>query len=154
MKTASDDRSVPLRVIVLNPPGGVAFGMQRGRSELLSPSRRQPSEIVFDLTLRLGKPLSGGRPNFLGKFAHGSPSDRFLYVNSGARAGQRGSCWDRRAEFKLASIESAQIRRLLSDPRLVLEARVQGTGRDGGPACATVPLLDGWRLVEAETAYR
>ncbi|MDP9179493.1 MAG: hypothetical protein M3O61_17600 [Gemmatimonadota bacterium] len=31
---------------------------------------------------------------------------------------------------------------------VVLEAPVDGTARDGGTACATVPLLgDGWRLV-------
>jgi hypothetical protein len=30
-----------------------------------------------------------------------------------------------------------------------LEARFNGTARDGGPACATVPLLDGgWRTVK------
>jgi hypothetical protein len=27
----------------------------------------------------------------------------------------------------------------------VLEARVPGVGRDGGPACATVKDFDGWK---------
>jgi hypothetical protein len=41
------------------------------------------------------------------------------------------------------------IEKALSNPDGVLEARIQGTGRDGGPACATVPLLDaGWKVVK------
>jgi len=36
---------------------------------------------------------------------------------------------------------------------VALEARIEGTARDGGPACATVPLLgDGWRLVPKAAA--
>jgi len=30
----------------------------------------------------------------------------------------------------------------------VLEACVPGTGRDGGPACATVKDFDGWKAVK------
>ena len=122
--------------------------MQRGRFELLPPSHTKDDIISFDLSLRLGQPLSDGRPNLLGEFAQGTPQDRFLYVNSGTRAGQQHSCWDRRAKVKLFSIDNALIQRLLADPRGVLEARFLGTGRDGGPSCATVPLLDGgWKLV-------
>jgi hypothetical protein len=28
----------------------------------------------------------------------------------------------------------------------VLEARIPGTAKDGGPSCATVQPLDGWKL--------
>ena len=30
----------------------------------------------------------------------------------------------------------------------VLEARVPGTGRDGGPSCATIKDFEGWKPVE------
>jgi hypothetical protein len=35
---------------------------------------------------------------------------------------------------------------VLADPSMVLDARVSGTGRDGGPNCATVKPFDGWTL--------
>jgi hypothetical protein len=31
---------------------------------------------------------------------------------------------------------------------LVLEAHIYGTAKDGGPACATVPLLSKWSISE------
>jgi len=137
---------LPLRITVADPPPAVAFAVQRGRDGLLPPTRRTADEIVFDFTVRAGE--RGGRPNFLGEFAQGTPADRFVYVNSGTFAGQAGSRWERRAKVKLSSITREMIGAALADPGAVLEARFHGIGRDGGPACATVPLLDGgWRVV-------
>ena len=31
-----------------------------------------------------------------------------------------------------------------------LEAKIQGTGSDGGPSCATVKPIGGWKVVGAE----
>ena len=33
------------------------------------------------------------------------------------------------------------------ESQAVLEARVPGTGKDGGPSCATVKPVDGWKLI-------
>ena len=33
-----------------------------------------------------------------------------------------------------------------SDSSLVIEVRVPGTGRDGGPTCGTVKQFSGWML--------
>jgi hypothetical protein len=39
------------------------------------------------------------------------------------------------------------VEEVLSGKDMVLEARIAGAAGDGGPACATVPLLDGgWRV--------
>ena len=71
----------------------------------------------------------------------------FVYVNSGTSAGEAGSRWTRRAKVKLATLTRELADAARAEPGTVLEARFQGIGRDGGPACATVPLLDGgWRL--------
>jgi Family of unknown function (DUF5990) len=35
------------------------------------------------------------------------------------------------------------------DPAKVMETQVSGTGRDGGPNCATVKPFDGWKLAAA-----
>jgi Family of unknown function (DUF5990) len=141
---------LPLRITVLHPPADVAFAVQMGRDELLPPSHRTADGIAFDFTVRVADP-SAATPNFLGPFAQGTPADRFVYVNSGKRAGQTDSCWDRRAKVKLGTITRDMVKAALRDPGAVLEARFEGTGPDGTPSCATVPLLDGgWQMVRAE----
>lgn len=143
-----EQATVRLRIVVVDPPSGVTFAMQRGRDELVPPSTRDAGHLSFDFDLRTGKPLADGRPNFLGPFAQGTPSARFVYINSGTLAGQADSCWTRRAKIMLAGIDQTLLERALrSGGRL--EARMRGTGTDGGPACASVRLLDdGWQLKE------
>ncbi len=133
---------------MIDPPAGVQFRMQRGRDGLEEPSRATADRISFDFVVRLGAPLPSGLPNFLGEFAQGKPADRFVYVNSGRSAGQQDSCWDRRAKVKLAGIGSQLLQQAREAPGATLEAKIAGTAGDGGPACATVPLLaQGWRLM-------
>jgi hypothetical protein len=135
---------LPLCITVLRPPTGVSFSIQRGKSELLAPDRVTSDEISFRFTVRLG--TMDEAPNFLGPFSQGPRGGRFVYVNSGQRASQPQSRWDRRAKVPLTGITWALIRRVAAGHRL--EARIEGTGRDGGPSCGTVPLLGrGWRVV-------
>ena len=143
--------AVRLRISVLQPPAGVQFRLQEGRAELVAPTRVTRDGIQFEFTLRLGPPRRG-QPNFLGPAAQGPPDGRFVYINSGRRAGQQGTAWDRRAKIPLRGITTALLTAALTDGRQVLEARIAGTGRDGGPACATVPLLEGWRLASEAAA--
>lgn len=144
------DRELPLRIVVMRPPPGVALAVQRGRMELLPPARVTEDALVFELSVRVaaGK---GGAPNFLGPYAHGTPADRFAYVNAGTSAGQMGSPWSRRAKIRFAGIGWAMVEEALATPGAVLEARYEGIGRDGGPNCATIRLLDGgWRVVTTD----
>jgi hypothetical protein len=140
---------VAFRITVLDPPRGVVFRLQRGRSELVAPSSESPSAIVFDFTLRVEPGAAGGPPRLLGPFAQGPPASRFVYVNSGKQAGQVESCWDRRAKVSLRGVDASLIERAAASGA-VIEAQIAGTGRDGGPACATVPLLSGWRVITSE----
>lgn len=138
---------IPLRITVVHPPGGVAFRLQRGRDELSSPGRDRDGYLSFDFTLRVGNDRTKGQPNLRGAFAQGPPAGRFVYVNSGTLAGQADSCWTSRAKVPLAGISWDLIEQVLATPEAVLEACIKGTAKDGGPACATVPLLDGgWRI--------
>lgn len=144
------DRELPLRITVLDPPAGVTFRLQRGKGQddLVPPSRVTDDRLEFDFTVRASPGLKDGRPNLLGPFTQGSPADRFVYINSGTLAGQAGSCWTRRAKVKLTGISGEMIEPLLSGTEAILEARIAGTAKDGGPCCATVPLLDGgWKIV-------
>jgi hypothetical protein len=145
------DGELQLRIVVLRPPTGVTFAVQRGRFELLPPSSVTRDALVFDVAVRVG-PGKDGAPNFLGPYAQGTPADRFIYVNSGTSAGQTQSCWSRRAKVRTGGIGWAMVDEVLATPGAVLEARFEGTGRDGGPACASVPLVEGgWRVVRRET---
>jgi hypothetical protein len=137
-----------IRITVEHPPTGVAIQVQRGRDGLLPPTQVNRESISFDLVVRVdASPRTPGRLRFLGEFAQGPAEARFVYVNSGARAGQSGSCWDRRAKVALTGITPTQVRRVLADQQMVLEARIWGTARDGGPMCGSVPLLgDGWTV--------
>lgn len=47
------DRELPIRVTVIEPPPGVSFAMQRGKDELLPPSKVGTQSLVFDLSIRV-----------------------------------------------------------------------------------------------------
>ena len=135
---------IAVRIRVLDPPAGVAMKVQRGKDELLDPIGESGPDLVFEFPINVD--ISGGSPNFLGKYAQGPRDARFVYVNSGTYAGQHITCWGRRAKLPLMSVTSQQIDDLLSNPGAVLETAFQGTGRDGGPTCASVKGLE-WRVV-------
>jgi hypothetical protein len=140
------------RIAVLQPPAGVQFRLQEGPDDLVAPVRVTGGEIQFEFSLRLGTPRQG-QPNFLGPAAQGPAGGRFVYINSGRRAGQTGTPWDRRAKVPLSGITKALVQSVLVDDRRMLEARIAGTANDGGPVCATVPLLGGaWRVVTGAAA--
>jgi hypothetical protein len=135
------DQNVSLRIIVENPP--VRFAVQRGKDELLEAISATKKQLVFEFSVRARDDRSDG-PNFLGPFAQGPVGDRFVYVNSGVMAGEPGSTWQRRAKVPLGGITWSMIKK-----GSVIEARIEGTARDGGPACATVPLLGGgWQIAQ------
>lgn len=149
MKAKQD--TLPLRITIVQPPPGVTFRLQRGRDDLEPPVSETAEEISFDLTLWISESRAGGMPNLLGPFAQGPPAARFIYVNSGKRAGQTDTCWDRRAKVPLTEINWLLIEKTLAKPGQVLETRLEGTARDGGPVCASGSLLDkGWRVVPKE----
>lgn len=138
--------TLPLRIIVADPPQGVTWAVQLGKDQLLPPSPAAPRRIQFDFTVRIGTTTSGGPPRLLGPAVQGPPTARFVYLNSGLRAGQGGSCWDRRAKISLAGITPLLIASALKSGG-ALVAEFAGTARDGGPACASVLLREpGWRI--------
>jgi hypothetical protein len=140
--------AIRLRITVVDPPAGVALRMQRGREELVEPVRSSARRVTFEFDARVGT-RTGGLPNFLGDFVQGPPDKRFVYINSGTMAGQPDSPWSRRAKVPLFGISA----RLIAEVRRaggILSAEYEGTGRDGGPSCATVPLVGGDWHVEAK----
>ncbi len=138
---------IPIRITVVKPVTGVTMRVQKGRDELVPPVSASKDAALFEFTVSVDP--GGNRPNFLGKFAQGSKDARFIYVNSGTYAGQTGTLWARRAKVSLMSITAEQVEEVLAKPGRVLEAKIWGSSRDGGPMCASVPLLGGWAVGKA-----
>src|SRR5260370_454248 len=99
-----NDQEVLLRIIVLEPPAGVLFAVQSGKENLLDPRSKTARKIVFEFPIRIRNDRPDGSPNFLGPFAQGPVTTRFVYVNSGTIAGEAESRWTRRAKIPLAGI--------------------------------------------------
>ena len=139
---------LPVRIVIVNPPTGVTFAVQEDRSALLEPSDVRKGQLAFAFSVRIGDKAAGAKPNFLGSFVQGPRDGRFVYVNSGRRAGQRNTEWDRRAKVPLSGIGWPLINAAVAKHGSVVEGRISGTGRDGGPSCGSVDLIGAWRIVE------
>ncbi|MEP6947407.1 MAG: DUF5990 family protein [Acidobacteriota bacterium] len=134
---------INIQITVTDPVAGVAMQVQRGMYELLPPARTIGRDLVFSFAITVD--LTSDEPNFLGNYVQGPKNGRFIYVNSGRRAGQPGSAWDRRAKVSLMSVERRQINELLNTTGLSLVTEFQGVGSDGGPTCASVKGIT-WKV--------
>ena len=141
-------REVPLRIVVEGPLAGVAYRLQKGKTpvcELVDPVRSSAAKLEFELSVLAGERDTNTAPRLTGPYAQGPADARFVYVNSGTLAGQHDSGWTRRAKVTLAGITWEMVEAVAGDGGRVLEARMPGVGRDGGPTCASFRLLgDGW----------
>ncbi len=138
-------KTLPLRLIVTEPLPGVWYAMQRGRSELLAPATSS-GVLTFDFDVLVDP--SKDPPGLTGEFAQGPPARRFVYVNSGTYAGQSGTSWSRRAKVPITGVTASLAAEAIAKEGR-LQASVRGTGKDGGPFCASVPLLSDWTVVTA-----
>jgi hypothetical protein len=149
-QSAFMDHDLTFRIVLKSPPAGVDFGLQKGRGsdyETIQRQRSKGEDLRFEFTVGVKAGPKDQLPTLLGPFVQGPPGERFVYLDIGTYAGQRNTCWSRRLKVPLSGITWDLLERL-NDSRAVLEARVPGTGRDGGPNCATVKPFDGWRLAE------
>jgi hypothetical protein len=123
-----------LRITVVEPPPGIAYALQLGRADLVQPTSSTKARITFDFDVE----VAGDK--LRGPAVQGKPGARFVYIGIGSYAGQPGPGW--RAKVSLEGIT----KKLIGEGKR-LEARFAGTGKNGAPACASVPLLDGgWRI--------
>jgi len=136
---------ITFRLIIRNPLPGVALCVQRGRDGLLAPIAVAADATTFEFALDV-LVRTDGSMQLRGPEVQGPPGGRFVYVTVGTRAGQFDSPWDRRAKVPLAGLHDADFLAAIEDPGAVLVGTIDGRGRDGGPACARVPLVGGgWR---------
>ena len=141
------EREISLRIVVERPPAGVFFALQKGSGSNYETvqtveSKSDDLQFEFDVRVREGK---DGLPNFLGLFVQGPTHERFVYLDIGTYAGQTNTPWSRRLKIPLRGITWELIAQTAKSSSAALEARVAGTGKDGGPSCGTVKPFEGWK---------
>jgi len=148
-QSSNQDAEVQLRIVLIAPPAGVDFGVQEGKGsdyKTILKQRSKDANLTFEFTVTIKDNRGDGLPNFLGPLTQGPTTERFIYIDIGKAAGQSDSCWERRIKVPLGGISWNMIEKASTDPKLILEARLPGTGKDGGPSCATVKPTEGWKL--------
>jgi hypothetical protein len=140
------NRALSIRIILESPPTGVDFGIQKGsgnKYETILKHRSDNNDLCFEFDISI-KESKTTLHNFAGPYVQGPPNERFIYIDIGTAAGQLNSVWTRRLKIPLRDISSETIKQILADSSLILETKVPGTGKDGGPNCATVKPFSGW----------
>lgn len=152
LKALKSEAEVRLRIILLAPPAGVDYGVQQGKGHeytTIHTQRSNDADLSFEFTVTVKDNREDGLPNFLGPLTHGPTTGRFIYLNIGKSAGQVDSCWSRRLKVPLSGITWEMIEK--ASTKMLLEARLPGTGKDGGPSCATVQPTEGWKVARITT---
>ena len=136
-----------LKIILLSPPPGIDYALQKGSGSVFENIQKQRSGSG-DLRFECEMGVKGDRsrdqlPDFRGPFVQGPAGGRFIYIDIGARAGQEDQlAW--RLKIPLVGITWAMIDQMEINAAAFLETRVPGTGKNGAPNCATVKPFDGW----------
>ena len=145
------EHEVSFRIILEGPPTGVDFGLQKGGGsnyETILRQRSNGQDLYFEFKTRV-KAGKENIPTFTGPFVQGPSNTKFVYIDIGTAAGQTDSIWSRRLKIPLTGITWDMIRQLPSDSTYILETKVAGTGKDGGPNCATVKPFNGWKIANS-----
>jgi hypothetical protein len=140
---------INFRIILQKPPIEVDYGLQLGHGnkyEVVGRQRATGKDLIFEFTINL-KPGKDSSIDFSGLFVQGPVGGRFVYINIGQSAGQINSPWSRRLKIPLSGISQSQVDEILRAPA-IFQTTVPGTGKDGGPNCATVKPFAGWSVVK------
>jgi hypothetical protein len=141
--------SLPLHIILQKPPINIHFGLKKGsgsKYETIQIQKSGLNDLHFYSTIEIKDDRQKDNlPGFIGPFVQCTPPNKFIYIDIGAFAGQTTS-WNRRLKIPLTGIKWETIDHVKTDSKLVLETCVPGTGKDGGPNCATVKPFDGWKI--------
>jgi len=142
LRLTSTQQQLTVRLRCIELPGrkfagklNIKVGAQKS-DEVIDDVFGDAPEVVFSFPLRVEKNSKTGKPNFLGPFAHGTPTERFLYLCWGER---NGKAWlgFRRAKIHLNYIEWKSVEKAMK-ANGVIEATLKLTDKKGEPLCASV----------------
>ena len=129
-----DQVEIGARITIVHPVPGVLHSLQAKDGHPLDAKMSAAGEpLSFDFPLRIAP-----GPKFFGdQVRPEGPERRFVYVRIGQSAGQPDSPWSRRMKIDIHDTDQALLDRALAGAGRV-EFRINGTAKDGTPACATV----------------
>ena len=129
-----------------SPDGSaVRFGLQDNKEEIHEGTPREDGKYAFDFELRVAEAEDEAAPPvFLGPFAFGKPSDRFVYL-SWQRTDAPG--YANRVKARLADIGWADVR-AAQESGGRLEADLSGRKAGGGKVPVSWQLVDKVEPVE------
>ena len=142
------ESEITLQIILVKPTPGVMFGLQKGSGSNYETVQKQ-IPVSDSLSFKFAITDKGDRskdeyPRFSGSFVQGPAGSKFVYIGIGTYAGQPDSIWSRRLKIPLTGITWNDIQSL--SELSILQTSVPGTGKDGGPNCATVKPFAGWHI--------
>ncbi|HTE23203.1 DUF5990 family protein [Flavitalea sp.] len=140
---------LPIRIILEAPPAGVDYGIQKGSGnnyETIEKQRSDGRDLQFNFSIMI-KNTDPSSPDFSGPFVQGPAGERFIYIDIGTTAGQFGTSWSRRLKIPLKNISMETPDVLSGNSTVIMVTKVPGTGKDGGPNCATVKPFAGWHFI-------
>ena len=138
-----------IRIVLQNPSPGVDFGVQKGKGSSYETIQRQhvgSGDLKFEFSIGI-KSGKDRLLDFTGPFVQGPAGSRFVYIDIGTYAGQKNTVWSRRLKIPLHGMPGDIAECLPPNQKKLLEIRIPGIGRDGGPNCGTVKPFPGWKAV-------
>ena len=131
----AEQNDIALRIIIEQPVAGVMHSLQAKDEGPLDPKISQAGEpLTFDLPIRVAP-----GPKFFGdQVRREGPVRRFIYIRVGQLAGDPASPWSRRMKIDIHDMDTGLLAQATTQQRAI-EIIVNGTGKDGTPACATIP---------------
>lgn len=128
---------IPMRIVIENPAAGVLFSLQSGDAGVLDPKRSANGEpLAFDFVVR----VAPGAKFFGDQIRREGPERRFVYIRVGQSAGDFASPFSGRMKIDVHDTPQNLLDRAMAGEGGV-ELVVDGTGRNGGPAYATVKVV-------------
>jgi hypothetical protein len=131
----AEQTEIQMRIVIEQPVTGVPYSLQSKDDGPLGAKRSVSGEALeFDFPVKVA-----AGPRFFGEqVRREGPVRRFVYIRIGQLAGDPSSPWSRRIKVDIHDLAEDLLNRAAAAEG-VIELRVAGTGRDGTPACATVP---------------
>jgi len=144
------ESEITLQIILTRPTPDVLYALQKGSGNNYETVQKQMAasdDLSFKFTIKVKGDRSKDKlPKFSGSYVQGPSDNKFVYIDIGTYAGQTNTIWSRRLKIPLTGITWEAIDSLTRNQNSIMETHVPGTGKDGGPNCATVKPFEGWNL--------
>ena len=144
------ESEITLQIILTRPTPDVLYALQKGSGNNYETVQKQMAasdDLSFKFTIKVKGDRSKDKlPKFSGSYVQGPSDNKFVYIDIGTYAGQTNTIWSRRLKIPITGITWEDIDSLTRNQNSIMETHVPGTGKDGGPNCATVKPFEGWQL--------